>query len=247
MERYKYKVVVVTGGATGIGKEIAKAYGAEAASVVIADTDIDSAIKTKDEILSCAGDCEFFRTDVRKEEDVISLMNFIGQKYGKIDVLINNAGVFDKINIQEMTLNHWQMVIDINLTGPFLCSKYALEHIKPSGGSIVNISSTRALMSEGDSEAYDASKAGLLGLTRSLAVSLSERCIRVNAVSPGWIETKGQELRIVDHLRHPAARVGIPSDVAGLCLFITSSEAGFITGANFVVDGGMTVKMIYES
>jgi NAD(P)-dependent dehydrogenase (short-subunit alcohol dehydrogenase family) len=146
-------------------------------------------------------------------------------------------------------------VLDTNLTGPFLVSKHAVPHLRraPGGGSIINIASTRALQSEPNTEAYVASKGGLVALSHALAISLGP-AVRVNCVSPGWIETsafaprgerKQAELRDRDHAQHPVGRVGSPEDVAALCEYLASAEAGFITGQNHVIDGGMTRKMIY--
>jgi len=148
----------------------------------------------------------------------------------------------------------WDRVISVNLRGAYLCSRYATPHM-PRGSAIVNIASTRALMSEPDTEPYAASKAGLLGLTHALALTLGERGIRVNAISPGWIDVSNWkkssarrqvELSERDHGQHPAGRVGRPEDIAELCLFLSDTQrSGFITGQNFVCDGGMTKKMLY--
>ncbi|HSV26450.1 MAG TPA: SDR family oxidoreductase, partial [Sedimentisphaerales bacterium] len=132
----------------------------------------------------------------------------------------------------------------VNLTGPFLTSKHAAPHIARNKGGIVNIASTRALMSEANTEAYSASKAGLVGLTHALAVSLGPD-VRVNCISPGWIDTADSRLSDADHAQHPAGRAGRPEDIAEMTLYLCSAAAGFITGQNFVVDGGMTKKMIY--
>ncbi|WP_096200679.1 SDR family oxidoreductase [Bacillus sp. FJAT-45350] len=170
-------------------------------------------------------------------------------KYGKIDILINNAGVSRFKNVYELTVDDWDDVLNSNLRGTFLCSKEAAKYMKKnkSGGSIVNISSTRATMSEKNSEAYAASKGGILSLTHALALSLSDNAIQVNAISPGWIETGDyNELSEIDHKQHPSQRVGKPEDIAPACLFLTNKQNNFITGENLVIDGGMTKKMIYK-
>jgi NAD(P)-dependent dehydrogenase (short-subunit alcohol dehydrogenase family) len=172
-----------------------------------------------------------------------------------LGALINNAGISRFKSLEGTTLADWQAVIGTNLTGAFLCSKYAAPHLRERGGAIVNIASTRALMSEADTEAYAASKGGIVALTHALAVSLGP-AVRVNCISPGWIETGEWEKKSArraprhserDRLQHPAGRVGVPEDIAALVDYLISPEAGFITGANFVVDGGMTRKMIYET
>jgi NAD(P)-dependent dehydrogenase (short-subunit alcohol dehydrogenase family) len=146
-----------------------------------------------------------------------------------------------------LTTEEWDEVVNTNLRGAFFCAREAARSMKKrGGGAIVNIASTRALMSEPHSEAYAASKAGLVGLTHALAVSLAPYRIRVNAVSPGWIETGDwSALRSVDHEQHPAGRVGRPEDVVRACFYLTDPANDFVTGINLVVDGGMTRKMIY--
>ena len=148
----------------------------------------------------------------------------------------------------ELTVDQWDLVLNTNLRGAFLCSREAAKIMRrQGGGAIVNIASTRAFMSEANTEAYSASKGGIIALTHALAVSLAPDKIRVNSISPGWIETGDYaELREIDHLQHPAGRVGIPDDIARACLFLTHDDNGFITGANIMIDGGMTRKMIYE-
>jgi NAD(P)-dependent dehydrogenase (short-subunit alcohol dehydrogenase family) len=155
--------------------------------------------------------------------------------------------------LEELSTEEWNRVIATNLQSVYLVTRYLLP-LMPRGASIINIASTRALMSEPNTEAYSASKGGILALTHAMAISLAPRGIRVNAISPGWIETSNWKkrsirkeplLRDIDHLQHPAGRVGKPEDIAYACLFLSSEEASFITGVNLVVDGGMTVKMIY--
>jgi NAD(P)-dependent dehydrogenase (short-subunit alcohol dehydrogenase family) len=152
-----------------------------------------------------------------------------------------------------LSLEEWNRVIGTNLTGSFLTAKFAAPHLKQSKGSIINISSTRALQSEANTEAYSASKGGVLALTHSLAVSLGPE-IKVNSISPGWIDVSGVkkkskskqiELTEADHLQHPAGRVGKAEDIANMVLFLLNPANDFITGQNFVIDGGMTKKMIY--
>jgi NAD(P)-dependent dehydrogenase (short-subunit alcohol dehydrogenase family) len=173
--------------------------------------------------------------------------------FHRLDVLINNAAISINKPVSKLSLNEWNRVIAVNLTGTFLCAKYAAPHLKKEHGVILNIASTRAFMSEPDTEAYSASKGGIIALTHALAVSLGPE-VRVNCISPGWIEVrewrkKSQrnkpDLSALDHSQHPAGRVGEPEDIASLAEFLISDEAGFISGANFIADGGMTRKMIY--
>jgi NAD(P)-dependent dehydrogenase (short-subunit alcohol dehydrogenase family) len=164
--------------------------------------------------------------------------------FGRLDALINNAGLANPADppLEKLRLADWNRRLAVNLTGAFLMTKHCVPHLRRARGAIVNIASTRALQSEPDTEAYAASKGGLVALTHALAMSLGPQ-IRVNCVSPGWIAKK--PVRKKDHAQHPVGRVGRPQDVAELAAFLVSERAGFITGQNFVVDGGMTRKMIY--
>ncbi|MFO7153206.1 MAG: SDR family oxidoreductase [Bacillota bacterium] len=245
---FKDKVVVVTGAGRGIGRSIARMYARHGAKVVIADRNFQDAQETERLIKEEGGEAFAIFADVSRPEDVVALMEKTEEIYGRLDILINNAGIGCWKSPYDLTVEEWDSVINTNLRGTFLCSREAAKIMrKNGGGSIVNIASTRAIMSEPDSESYAASKGGILALTHALAVSLGPDRIRVNAISPGWIETGDYEkLREIDHLQHPAGRVGKPEDIARACLFLTDDENGFITGANLVIDGGMTRKMIYE-
>jgi NAD(P)-dependent dehydrogenase (short-subunit alcohol dehydrogenase family) len=246
------RVAIVTGGGQGIGKAIAKKFLENHISVVIAEIDESAGKETEEEYLSL-GEIKFIKTDVSKEEEVKNMVEETVNTFGKINYLINNAGIGINKHISELTLEEWNRVLGVNLTGAFLCSKYAYPYLKKEKGVIINIASTRAFMSEPNTEAYSASKGGIYALTHALAISLGPD-IRVNCISPGWIEVsewkkkslrKPAELTELDHKQHPAGRVGRPEDIASLVLYLISDEAGFITGANFIVDGGMTRKMIY--
>lgn len=251
------KVAVVTGAGQGIGAAIAEVFCANGVKVVLAEID-EEAGREREAILRWKNfDAIFIRTDVADENSVKAMVQETVRIYGKIDILVNNAAIGSTKSIFERTFEEWNKVIQVNLTGPYLCSKYcAKEMIKNPGGVIINIASTRAFQSEPDTEPYSASKGGVVALTHSLAVSLAKYRIRVVCVSPGWIETslwkksslrKEPQLRAIDHSQHPSGRVGDPMDIANLCLFLVDQEkSGFITGVNFTVDGGMTIKMIYE-
>jgi len=247
------KHVVVTGGAQGIGKAICQAFLEEGDWVSPWDIDNEALLELEEEWHAWRDRILPVSCDVSSYEAVHKAKNFLTQKWSKVDVLVNNAGVFIHKPLLELTEEEWDWVLGVNLKSIFLLAQ-ALLPLMPHGASILNIASTRALMSEANTEAYSASKGGVLALTHALAISLGPRKIRVNAISPGWIEVSSwkkkrerQEpfLRPIDHLQHPAQRVGKPEDIASLCVFLASEKAGFITGAQVVVDGGMTRKMIY--
>lgn len=253
--KFKDKVVIVTGGGQGIGRAVCRAFAKEGANVVIADIDVEAGLENEQHIVSGGGSAYFVETDVAEENSVKKLVDKAVKKFGSVDILINNAAIGGFGNMFENSMDVWDRVLAVNLRGPYMCSKYCAQVMSQNnGGSIVNIASTRAFMSEPDTEAYSASKGGIVALTHSLAVSLGKSKIRVNSVSPGWIDVTGWQksanakpavLTESDYAQHPAGRVGVPEDIASACIFLCSNEAGFITGTNLTVDGGMTIKMIY--
>ncbi|WP_404328185.1 glucose 1-dehydrogenase [Mesobacillus maritimus] len=243
------KIVIVTGAAKGIGHGVAALYAEKGARVVLADVDKVAGEQKAAEITAKGGQALFVQTDVRKETDIINLVKTTYDKYGQIHILINNAGKGLFKSPYEVTLEEWDDVMNTNLRSVFLASREAGKYMRENkeGGAIVNIASTRAIMSEANSEAYAATKGGIVAITHALAASFSEDCITVNAISPGWIETGDYEkLTKLDHEQHLSKRVGKPEDIARACLYLTASENDFVTGVNLVVDGGMTRKMIYE-
>ncbi len=245
---FRGKVVIVTGAGRGIGRCIAQRYTAQGARVVIAEKDVEAGREAEQEIVSAGGDAVFIQTDVSCPGDVEDLIKKTVERFAAIHILINNAGISLWKAPGELSVEQWDEVINTNLRGAFLCAREAAKIMKEQrGGAIVNIASTRAVMSEPDSEAYAASKGGIVALTHALASSLAADRIQVNCISPGWIETGDYgQLREVDHAQHLSGRVGKPEDIAGACLYLTGEESGFINGANLVIDGGMTRKMIYE-
>jgi NAD(P)-dependent dehydrogenase (short-subunit alcohol dehydrogenase family) len=253
MDGLKNKVVIVTGGAQGIGRGIAMQFLEAGASVVVADADAEALEEFRLERSSTPSVIHTVQCDVSSEDEVKKLVESALEQFGQIDFVINNAGIGINKPLETLDLFDWNRVIGVNLTGAFLMTKHASPHLRKTRGSIVNIASTRGIMSEANTEAYSASKGGLLALTHALAVSLGPD-VRVNAVSPGWIETRDRQKKSAqtevqysdaDLAQHPVGRVGTPEDIAAMVLFLCSSDAGFVTGQNFVVDGGMTKKMIY--
>lgn len=240
----KEKVVIVTGADHGIGAGVAHYLLERSMRVVIADIQL----KNKKAFPQDEERVAFIKTDVSDEVSVKNLIKQTIARFGQIDALINNAGIViseKRVPFEKITLSQWQATIDTNLTGTFLCSKYAVPHLRKQKGSIVNMSSTRAYQSEKNTEPYSASKGGIVALTHATAISLGPD-IRVNCVCPGWIQTDEKEkLKPSDHNQHPVGRVGKPHDIASIVHFLISEEAGFITGQSFIVDGGMTRKMIY--
>lgn len=243
--------VIVTGGAQGIGKILALELAKNGYSVSVFEIDEEAIRDFESEITS--EEIAFFKTDVADEANVARSVKLSVEKFGNISGLINNAAIQIDKPVTALSIDEWNSVIGVNLTGAFLCSKHAAPFLKSAKGNIINISSTRAFQSEKNTEAYSASKGGVLALTHALAVSLGPE-IRVNCISPGWIDVSGIkkkskanqiELSEADHLQHPAGRVGKPEDIARMVLFLLNPENDFITGQNFVIDGGMTKKMIY--
>ena len=248
MRSFENKIVVITGAGKGIGRYVALAYAREGAKLAILDRNADD-LKETENLVREKGAKVFSRiVDLTQPVDIADTFREIKSEYGKVDILINNAGLGKSKSPYELDIDDWDYVLNTNLRGTFICSRESAKIMKENGGgAIISISSTRALMSEPNTEAYAASKGGILALTHAMAVSLGPDKIMVNAISPGWIETGDySQLKPLDHQQHPAGRVGKPEDISRACLFLTNPENNFITGTNLVIDGGMTRKMIYE-
>ena len=221
---------IVTGAAQGIGRGVADHL--EATGWRVARLDLEGGRG----VVPC---------DVSDEASVARAFEMLGDFFkGGLGLLVNNAGIADAHAgpVEDLTLDAWNRYLSVNLTGAFLMTRAAIPHLRRGRGSVVNIASTRALMSEPDSEPYAASKAGLLGLTHALAVSLGP-AVRANAIAPGWIVTRDMELSEEDHAQHPVGRVGRVEDIAEAVSYLAG--AGFVTGEVLVIDGGMTRQMIY--
>jgi NAD(P)-dependent dehydrogenase (short-subunit alcohol dehydrogenase family) len=235
---------IVTGAARGIGRAIAQRLIDDGWRVGVVDlpkSGLEPAYaRHAPRVVPIEGDVADEQTARRAVEAVID-------KFGRLDGLVSNAGIMLRKPLRQLTLAEWHKVLDTNLTAAFLLARAAEKPLRKAKGAIVTIASTRALMSQPNTESYSASKGGLVAFTHALAISLGPD-VRVNCVSPGWIATDPKEkLRRKDHGQHPVGRVGQPQDVAEVvALLLDRERSGFITGANFVVDGGMTRKMIYE-
>lgn len=242
------RTTIVTGAANGIGKAVSIAYANKEFNTVLADIDTENGHKLQDKLKADGLEATFIECDVSDPGSVENLVEQTVQKYSGVDVLINNAGIASFTPPGELTVEDWDNIINTNLRSSFLLTRLCAGKMrKNGGGAVVNIASTRAAMSEKNSEAYAASKGGLLALTHAMSVSYSEDNITVNCISPGWIHTGDYEkLRDIDHSQHSSGRVGKPEDIARACLFLTQPENNFINGENLVIDGGMTRKMIYQ-
>jgi NAD(P)-dependent dehydrogenase (short-subunit alcohol dehydrogenase family) len=250
METVENKTAIITGGGQGIGLCIAQTFLRAGARVVIAES--QAGLKEKAEsFLSAGRQLLFTVTDVSREASVRAMVNKALKRFGRIDYLIHNAATACNQPIDKLTYPQWKRVIGVNLSGAFLCAKHCRKALEKTNGAIVAIASTRALMSEANTEAYSASKGGIMALTHALSVSLAPK-VRVNCISPGWIVTDAYQhgrlqtkLSKQDIAQHPAGRVGRPEDIAEAVLYLCSEKAGFITGQNIIIDGGITKKMIY--
>lgn len=249
MESLQNKIVFVTGGANGIGRSIVKAFCKEGADVTFCDMDEEAGKRLSEEMRNYK--CSFAQLDVSDAGALSDLIHTIISQKGNIDIIINNVGVSNFGSILDVSVEDFDKVLNINLRPIFILAKSLAKHRSLNKelntyGRIINMASTRYLMSEPNSEAYAASKGAIVSLTHALAISLSEYNITVNCISPGWIDTGHYgDLRPEGHKQHPSGRVGKPEDIARTCLFLCDPANDFINGQNIVVDGGMTKKMIY--
>jgi len=238
------KVALITGAASGIGRASALLFAQEGAKVMAVDIDLRGGMETVEMIKSMGGEAIFILADVSKASDMEKAIKSCVERYDKLDILFNNAGVAQDCSIVDMSEDEWDRVINVNLKGVFLGSKYAIpQMIKQGGGVIINTASTLGLAAEPNCAAYCASKGGVIALTKALAVECAPFNIRVNCICPGPIATPmilKEPQQQIDVSYVPLKRLGKPEEIAHAALFLASSESTYVTGAALIVDGGTT-------
>lgn len=236
------KIAIVTGGVSGIGKATVEEFVAEGAAVVIADVDEERGTEVSEEL-----DCEFVQTDVTEYDQVEELVESTVEKYGRLDVMVNNAGIGSETSITEMELEEWNRVVQIDLTGVMHGMKAALPHLEESDGCVVNTASIYGLVGGKGAASYSAAKGGVVNLTQQVAIDYADEGIRINSVCPGFVDTPmTEDLLESERFYHflethtPMDRPAQPEEIAHVIAFLASEKASYMTGANVPVDGGWT-------
>lgn len=243
------KVAIITGSAQGIGKGTAKLFAQEGAKVVVADIDATKGTETVEEIRAAGGEAAFVHTDVEQEDAIKGMVQFAVERYGKLNVLMNNAYWNKYGSVVDLDRADWDKSVNVMVRAIYLGSKYAIPHlIQAGGGSIINTASVHGYLAAARHAAYEASKAAVINLSREIAVDFGPQGIRCNAICPGWIITEKGEARLKEHPEalergsqvYPVRRAGRPIDIAYGALFLASDESTFVTGHALVIDGGLT-------
>lgn len=241
-------VALVTGSTRGIGSAIARRFATNGASAVVTGCSDSEGQAVVDEIEQASGSAVFVQADLRNPKEIYDLIQNTTDRFGQIDVLVNNAAVQTETTVTEASLDDWQKVIETNFRAYWLTVKHAVEQM-PAGSSVVNVSSNHAYNTMPRMFPYNAVKAGIEGMTRAMAVDLGKLGIRVNAVTPGWVQVERTKAELseadIQHLEaiHPVGRIGEPEDVAGTVLWLASDDAAFVTGSSILVDGGRGAVM----
>lgn len=240
--------ILITGAAQGIGKGVAEAFAKLGHTVIVTDKQQQLGKDVTEQLRTQGYDAHFYALDVANATQIEDVFAHVHAQLGAIDVLINNAGYAVWADPLTLSVDDFDAILQTNLRSVFLCAREAAKYMKDhDGGAIISMASTRAFMSEPHTEAYAASKGGIVALTHALAASFAPYNITVNCISPGWIETHDYAaLRDIDHAQHFSNRVGHVEDIANMCVFLSAKKNNFVNGQNITIDGGMTKKMIYE-
>lgn len=249
---FKNKVCIITGGALGIGRCLTREFASSGAKVIFIDNNKEAGKENLEYIKAKGGDATFYLGDISEETTLYNFSDNVIKKFGKIDYIINNACISRKGILSKCSYEDFNYVLKVGVTAPYMLAQLFMNNFNDEG-SIVNICSTRAYMSQADTESYTAAKGGILALTHGLSVSLSGK-VRVNSISPGWIDTGAYyddnyvpDYSESDTLQHPSGRVGDPKDIARVAMFLCHEDNSFINGENITIDGGMTKHMIYNA
>ena len=246
------KVVLITGGAKGIGKGCAQVLSQRGAGIAIVDLDEVAGPLAVEGIEANGGRAAFFRADVSKADDVQKMIARLLAAFGRLDVLINNAGYHISKNVEDTSEEEWDYILNTNLKSVFLCSKYAIPHLRKTRGAIVNMSSMVGLVGQRNAGAYSATKGGMIAMTRGMALDFAKDGIRVNCICPGWVETPlvedwfsqqadPQAAKEYIYGKHPLGRIATPAEVGNAVVFLCSEASSFVTGVALPVDGGVTL------
>ncbi len=250
--RLKDRVAIVTGSSKGIGEGIARVFSQEGAKVAVVCRTEDAGGKMAEELGASEGRAIFLKTDVTSSEDVQHMIDTTVRTFGKLDILVNNAGYHISKNVEETTEKEWGFIINTNLRSTFLCSKYAMPHLRKTKGNIINISSMVGLVGQPDAGAYSATKGGQIAMSKGMAIDFAPDGIRVNVICPGWIQTPLVEdwfsqqkdpdaARKYIFGQHPLGRIGTIEECGRAALYLASDDAAFVTGITLNIDGGVTL------
>lgn len=246
------KVALVTGGAKGIGKGCAEVLSKHGARIAVVDVDAVAGQQTAEGIEARGGRSVFLQADVSKVDDVQKMITRLIEEFGRFDYLINNAGYHISKNVEDTSEEEWGYILNTNLTSVFLCSKYAIPHLRKTRGGIVNMGSMVGLVGQTNAAAYSATKGGIIAMTKGMALDFAKDGIRVNCICPGWVETPlvedwfnqqadPQAAKRYICGRHPLGRIATPEEVGNAAVFLCSEESSFVTGVAFTLDGGVTL------